>query len=170
MVNLLTKPFAHIMVALCLLFWSETSFAQVRKFGLGVIIGEPTGISAKLWTSNSNALDFGLGWSFVDNRYYGGSRVHLHVDYLWHAWNAIESSESLPLYYGVGGRFTGWENSWNNQYYDSRGSLALRGVFGIAWLPRETLIDVFLEIAPSLRLTPSSGFALDAALGARYYF
>lgn len=145
------------------------SSAQDRPFGLGIIIGEPTGLSAKLWTSQSNAFDFGLGWSVggdrisrFDGTYSGGSRVHFHMDYLWHAFHAIHSSERFPLYYGIGGRL----NSGGG--YNS--SLAVRGVLGIAWLPRETPIDVFLEVAPSLQLTPSSGFGIDAGLGARYYF
>ncbi len=153
------------VIVLCLLLAVQDSDAQERKFGLGVIIGGPTGISAKLWTSNGNAFDFGLGWSLGGDRfgrYDGGSRVHLHMDYLWHAFGVIHSTERFPLYYGVGGRIN------TGAGYNS--SLAVRGVIGIAWLPRGTPIDVFLELAPSLQLSPSSGFGSDAALGARYYF
>lgn len=158
-----------VTMALGLFLLSQVSVAQERTFGLGIIIGEPTGISAKLWTSNDNAFDFGLGWSVGGDRigryggtYTGGNRVHMHMDYLWHAFNAIHSSERFPLYYGIGGRL----NSGGG--YQS--SFAVRGVLGIAWLPRETPIDVFLEIAPSLQLTPSTGFGIDAGLGARYFF
>jgi hypothetical protein len=42
--------------------------------------------------------------------------------------------------------------------------------YDIAWLPRETPIDIFVEIVPSFEITPSSGFALDASIGARYFF
>jgi hypothetical protein len=66
------------------------------------------------------------------------------------------------LYYGFGGRIN------TGAGYD--GSVAVRGVFGIAWLPRDTPIDVFLELAPSLQLTPGTGFGIDASIGARYYF
>jgi hypothetical protein len=30
--------------------------AQDHGFGMGIILGEPTGLSAKLWTSSNNAL------------------------------------------------------------------------------------------------------------------
>ena len=53
------------VLVLAALLWccaTQDSLAQQRKFGLGVIIGEPTGLSAKLWTSSVNAFDFGLGW------------------------------------------------------------------------------------------------------------
>jgi len=143
-------------------------FAQDHGFGLGVILGEPTGLSAKLWTSNVNAFDFGLGFSVGGDRlsykgnYNNSSRVHFHMDYLWHSFNAISSSERFPLYYGIGGRF----NSGGG--YD--GSLGVRGVFGIAWLPHSTPIDVFFEVVPVLQLTSSVGFGIDAGLGIRYFF
>jgi hypothetical protein len=169
------KHLCLFVVALCLLFIVQGSNAQQREggyghtFGLGVIVGEPTGISAKLWTSGTNAFDFGLGWSNggdrlgnYDGYYNGGSRTHFHMDYLWHAFDAIRSSERFPLYYGIGGRIN------SGAGYNS--SLAIRGVFGISWLPRGTPIDVFLELAPSLQLTSSTGFGIDAGFGARFYF
>jgi hypothetical protein len=156
-------------VALCVFLAVQGSVAQDRNFGLGVIIGEPTGISAKYWTSSENAFDFGLGWSIGGDRigkykgnYDGGSRIHFHMDYLWHAFGVIHSSERFPLYYGFGGRIN------TGAGYDA--SVAVRGVIGIAWLPHHTPIDVFLEIVPSLQLTSSTGFGLDAGIGARYYF
>lgn len=157
------------LILLCLGLAVQTSVSQERPFGIGIIIGEPTGISAKLWTSSHNAFDFGLGWSFGGDRigkykgyYDGGTRVHFHMDYLWHAFDAIHSSERFPLYYGIGGRMN------TGAGYD--GSLAVRGVFGILWLPHGTSIDVFLELVPSLQLTPGTGFGLDAGIGARYFF
>jgi|SRR6185369_9745290 len=147
----------------------QTSHAQERNFGLGIILGEPTGLSAKLWTGPTTAFDFGLGWSVGGDRfgnyngyYNGGTRVHFHMDYLWHDFNAIRSSDRFPLYYGIGGRIN------SGAGYDM--SLAVRGVVGLAWMPRATPIDIFLELVPSLQLTSGTGFALDAGLGARYYF
>jgi hypothetical protein len=163
------KHFYYAIVVFCLFFAGQASVAQERSFGLGVIIGEPTGLSAKLWTSPVNALDFGLGWSVGGDRignyngtYDNGARTHFHMDYLWHSFDAIHSVERFPLYYGIGGRIN------SGAGYDA--SFAIRGVFGIAWMPRQTPIDIFLELAPSLQLTSSAGFGIDAGFGARYYF
>lgn len=142
--------------------------AQDHGFGMGLILGEPTGVSAKLWTSEINALDFGLGVSVGGDRllykgnYNKGTRVHFHMDYLWHSFNVISSTEKFPLYYGVGGRFN------TGGGYD--GSLGIRGVIGIAWLPRSTPVDVFVELVPVLQVTPLTGLGIDAGLGIRYYF
>ena len=163
------KHFRSAVIALCLFFVVQGSIAQGGNFGLGLIIGEPTGISAKLWTSPVNAFDFGLGWSRGgdwigrnDGYYRSGTRVHFHMDYLWHAFDVIRSSDRFPLYYGIGGRINGGSG------YTS--SIAVRGVFGIAWLPRDTPIDLFFELAPSLQLTSSTGFGIDAGIGGRYFF
>ena len=162
------KYFLSAMVLAIMIILSKPIEAQDRGFGLGVILGEPTGISAKLWTSKENAFDFGLGWSVGGDRitykgnYDGGSRVHFHMDYLWHSFNAIRSSERFPLYYGIGGQFN------SGAGYDA--SFGVRGVFGIAWFPHSTPIDVFIEIVPVFQVTPSAGLGFDAGLGARYFF
>jgi hypothetical protein len=163
------KHSVYAAIAIFLFLSAVGTIAQERQFGLGIIIGEPTGLSAKLWVSPATAFDFGLGWSVGGDRishynggFDGGSRIHLHMDYLWHWFDAIHSSERFPLYIGVGGRIN------TGAGYDA--SAAVRGVFGIAWLPRQVPIDVFLELVPSLQVVPSTGFGIDAGLGARYFF
>jgi hypothetical protein len=162
------RTYQYLLFVLSIITAIQCSQAQTRNFGIGLIIGEPTGISAKLWTASDNALDFGLGWSMdgydrYNDRYYNNnnSRVHFHMDYLWHAFNVIHSAQQFPLYYGIGGSL----NSGSG--YNS--SVAVRGVFGISWLPRDTPLDVFLELVPTLRLTNSSGLYIGAGIGARYY-
>lgn len=163
------KPFLYAAITVLFFLTASGINAQERGFGLGIIIGEPTGLSAKLWTSPRTALDFGLGWSLGGDRiskyegyYTGESRIHFHMDYLWHSFDAIHSTERFPLYYGVGGRI--------NTGAGYKNSAAVRGVLGILWLPRRTPIDVFLELVPALQLVPSTGFGIDAGIGARYFF
>src|SRR5258708_2242053 len=52
------------------------------NFGLGVMLGEPTGLTLKSWTSGSTAFDVGVSYSF--DHY-----VELLADYLWHFRNAF---------------------------------------------------------------------------------
>jgi hypothetical protein len=163
------KKSIYALTAILLFLLAAGTSAQERRFGLGVILGEPTGVSAKLWVSPLKAFDFGLGWSVGGDRisdynggYNGGSRVHFHMDYLWHWFEAIHSTERFPLYTGIGGRIN------TGAGYDNSG--AVRGVLGIEWLPHNAPIDVFLELVPSLEVVPSTGFGIDAALGARFYF
>ncbi len=163
------KHSCYAVIALCLFFAVQVSVAQERGFGLGVILGEPTGFSAKLWTSPVTAFDFGLGLSIggdgftKSNGTFGGqSRIHFHMDYLWHSFEAFKSDIRLPVYYGVGGRFN------SGAGYNS--TLAIRGVFGIAWLARQAPVDMFIELVPSLQFTSPAGFGMEAGIGARYFF
>ncbi|MBU2444670.1 MAG: hypothetical protein KJ666_03730 [Bacteroidetes bacterium] len=156
------------MVLFMVMILAKPIAAQDHGFGMGLILGEPTGLSAKLWTSKANAFDFGLGLSVGGDRFYykgyydRGRRVHFHMDYLWHSFNAISSTERFPLYYGIGGRF--------NSGGGYEGSFGIRGVIGIAWFPRSTPIDVFVELVPVFQLTPGTGLGIDAGLGIRFFF
>lgn len=157
------------MLTILILFYYSNNSAQEKKFGLGVIIGEPTGISAKLWTSSANALVLGVGWSVqgyringFDPEYDRASRTHIHVDYLWHSFNAISSDGRFPFYYGLGGRIN------SGPVYS--GTFGVRGIIGVAWLPHSTPLDIFVELAPTLYLINSTGFGIDAGIGARYFF
>jgi hypothetical protein len=168
--NCIMKNSLFILFVLGLfMIFAKPALAQDHGFGLGFIVGEPTGLSAKLWTSRTNAFDFGLGFSVGGDRisnhnyvYNGDSRIHFHMDYLWHSFTAISSTQQFPLYYGVGGRY----NSGGG--YD--GSFGVRGVVGIAWLPSGAPLDLFVEVVPVFQLTPNTGFGVDAGLGIRFFF
>lgn len=144
-------------ILLLITIFSGAAFAQSNGFGLGIILGEPTGISAKYWTTNSTAFDFGLGYSL--KKY---SRLHLHADYLFHTKNLFNTNESIELYYGPGARLRLVENG------DSR--LGFRFDIGIVWIPRNAPVDVFLEIAPLLDIIPSTDFTVNGGVGVRFFF
>lgn len=138
--------------------FSLTMKAQDKNWGLGIMLGEPTGLSAKYWLNETNALDFGLGYPLT----YSNSSVSLHADYLYHLPDAIKSIYRFPVYYGFGVRMIFVDQGDN--------TLGARGVAGIAWLSDDYPIDVFLEAAPVFVLFPKTALHLDIAIGARYYF
>jgi len=146
------------VVFLILLFLSIKINGQGKGFGAGVMIGEPTGLSAKYWLDDDNALDFGLAYSFVRSN----SALSMHADYIYHAFDVIKSNYRIPLYYGFGARI--------RLVNDADNSLGARGVIGIAWLSDEAPFDVFFEVVPVFNLFPETALNLDAAIGARYYF
>ena len=47
-------------------------FEANKTFGLGLELGEPTGLTGKYFLSGTNALDFGLG--YIYHHYYGRRR------------------------------------------------------------------------------------------------
>ena len=128
------------------------------SFGAGLILGEPTGVSMKLWLSGSNAVQGAVAWSFSDN-----TNLHVHADYVWHRWDLFEVEKGkLPLYFGVGGRIRFRENVDD--------TLGVRFPVGVAYEFSDAPFDLFFELVPILDLAPNSEFDFNAAIGGRYYF
>lgn len=145
-----------MLFALTLLLTVGTVEAQESGFGLGIILGEPTGISGKLWIEDRKAIDGAVAWSFDRE-----SAMHLHADLLFHSSKIIkEEMSKLVAYYGIGGRIK----------FEDDGKVGIRVPLGINYLPSKTPLDVFLEIVPILDLAPSTDFSLNAAIGIRYFF
>ena len=153
----MTLPVRLSILLICLITVWETSNAQSRGFGAGVIIGEPTGLSAKGWLSGNTALVAGAAWDL------GGpdDRFQLHLDHLWHFHDAIRSSEQFSPFIGIGGRLIA---------DDGDGGFGVRVPLGLVWLPDNAPLDVFLEIVPVLDLAPSTNLEGNWGLGARFFF
>ncbi|MCU0373382.1 MAG: hypothetical protein MUE56_09100 [Ignavibacteria bacterium] len=148
------KKFALLLFVF--LAFAAVSKAQ-SKFGLGIIVGEPTGLSGKLIISKSSAVDGALAWSFGD---YGA--LHIHGDYLY---NFTRLSNEVPAYVGIGGRVKLQDSDKKN---DTR--FGLRIPVGIAYEPSTAPIDLFVEVVPIMDLTPDTDFSWNAAAGIRYWF
>lgn len=145
----------YIVILFSILFLSAAN-AQSKGIGLGLIVGEPTGISFKYWTGSTTAFDAALAWSFIDE-----GAFHIHGDYIFHNMRLISVPEgTLPFYYGIGARL--------KTSHDSR--LGVRVPLGLAYLFNSAPVDIFLEIVPILDLTPKTDFSINAAIGARYFF
>jgi hypothetical protein len=129
--------------------------AAGQGFGLGAMIGEPTGVSAKIWQGRANAIDCALGWSLQHNY------LHMVADYVWHNYGLIPvSSGQFPLYYGLGGSVV-MANSPSG---------GVRMVVGLEYLMADAPLDVFMEVAPVAVIFPDPGIGLHGGLGMRYYF
>jgi len=162
------KSFGLLIIIILLLFGFVQTRAQNGPFGLGIIVGEPTGVSAKLWISKTTAIDLGLGWGisdfFSDLRNNGINSIHIHADYLIHAYNLISDNGQYPFYFGIGGGID--LNGGNASLY------TLRFVCGVSWMPSEVPFDFFAEIAmvPTFKFSSEAEFVLETGLGIRYYF
>jgi hypothetical protein len=145
-------------------------FQANKTFGLGLMVGSPSGLSGKLYLSRDTALDFGLGYTHhYRTRAYRG--LHAHMDFLWHPVVLAKVDPfHLPLYFGIGGRF--WEHGSGGH-----GHLGLRVPVGISMDFNNVPLDIFLELAFVLDLifiddyNHGHGYThLNGALGIRYYF
>ncbi|MDH3215427.1 MAG: hypothetical protein OEN01_03940 [Candidatus Krumholzibacteria bacterium] len=135
-----------------------TAVAQGGPFGLGIIIGEPTGIGGKYYLTRSNAIDGAVAWSLE-----GDNDFHIQGDYLYHNYSLIEVDRGeLPLYFGVGGRIAFRENRDD--------LVGVRFPVGLDYIFENAPVDIFGEIVPILDLAPDTDFDLEGAIGARFFF
>jgi hypothetical protein len=138
---------------------AQNGMAAGGNFGLGVIIGEPTGPCFKYWTGPKTAIDGAAAWSFAEN-----AGLHLHADYLIHKFDLIRVEKgSLPLYFGIGGRVRFAEGSGDDR-------IGIRIPVGLDYIFATTPLDIFLEIVPILDLAPDTDLDFNGALGVRFFF
>ncbi|HUH01501.1 MAG TPA: hypothetical protein VML75_05865 [Kofleriaceae bacterium] len=153
------------------------SFGSAGPFALGIVVGEPTGVSGKLFLDRgTHAIDFGIGFG---SGYYDDHGTRVHADYLWHP-SVVASNRTfdLPFYVGVGALL----GNARHMGYRDRGQLGVRLPIGLDMYFRQAPIDVFFELALATNLLPHSDPCdapdyycgnrawLEASLGARYSF
>lgn len=156
MKKLLTVTLLSLFISI-----SFSSLAQAQQadkdLGIGIMVGEPTGITLKSWMNSKNAFDVGLAWSL--GRY---DAINIQADYLWHNYNVFDEVKtgSLPFYYGVGGRVV---------LADNDAVIGVRVPVGVNYLFEDSPVGLFMEIAPILNLAPSTDFDVDGSVGVRFY-
>lgn len=145
---------------------AQIAAEDVDSVSAGIILGEPTGLSLKLWLGDIAAIDIALAWSFTDQ-----GAFYVNADYLTHFFDVFDvAPDRLPLYAGVGGHFRVRSGGPENDDAESRVGAAVRTPLGVSFLPTELPLDLFFEIAPALTIFPETGFSLEGGIGVRYRF
>lgn len=146
---------------------SAPAYAQVPSggdFGLGLMLGEPSGLTAKYWFNNVNAVDVHMAFDFTDEAFV------IFSDYLFH-FDAFKlasgANVDVPVYIGIGGKL-----AVNGDDRDDDGDVTLgaRIPLGVSVLLKKAPLEIFVEIAPGVRIIPSTSGDIDGAIGLRYYF
>jgi hypothetical protein len=158
------KPLLIIMVVLT----ATPAFAAQKGIGLGVILGEPTGVTFKTWTSSNTAIDAAAAWSFSEN-----DSFQFHADFLIEPFAMPKPQEvrgKISFYYGIGGRIKLEASDNNNSRNENDDVLGIRFPVGFSHLLVSAPVEFFAELVPILDIAPDTDADLNAAIGARYYF
>lgn len=145
---------------------SSQSFAN--SFGLGVVLGMPSGISANYHLSERNSLDAALSLNST-----GDSKFYFHSTYLVHYRNSLKVDEVLlGWYYGIGAKIENLEKrnkDTNNE--ETKTYLGPRGSIGLNLpLQKDIDFDIFGEITLGLDVIPSTNVYTGIGIGGRIYF
>lgn len=141
------------------------------NFGVGIILGEPTGITAKLYLKDDQAVQAAVGSAFI------GGGLQLHADYVFHPY-ILQSRDSfvLPVYVGPGLRLIDYTTGRSDASGASTSALALgvRAVGGLLFDFKAVPLDAFVELAGvfeyEFRSGAGFGLSFNAGAGVRYYF
>jgi hypothetical protein len=145
-----------ILIAITVL----ASFCSAQE--LGIILGEPTGISYRHVLGESTAMDFAAGWSFRSGRSDEYDNVDIHGAYLFHRKSDMRiEGYRLPFYFGPGARI---------KIGGDKVVLGVKAPFGAYYKFKNMPFSMFFELAPGLNLTPSTEFDIMGGLGFRYIF
>lgn len=126
--------------------------ARQHPWGVGLIIGDPTGVTVKYWLNAQNAWEFSLGSQL------SLAGVGAHADYLLHI-PVISDAPEAPIYIG-GGAFLG---GGGDQF-----TAGLRGVAGMTYIFSEPF-DIFMQLSPTLTVSPRIDFYFTFSIGGRIY-
>jgi hypothetical protein len=133
--------------------------AEPGGFGIGIYLGEPTGITAKLWLSTESALDVCAAWSFIDLH---NITFHIFGDYLFHIHDLFNVPSGTPSFYcGIGGRII---------ILTEKIIIGIRIPVGIAYFLEKPPLEIFMEIAPLMEVVPATMFTISAGIGVRWFF
>ena len=148
----------YFIIPLIFLLATSAFAIERNRFGVGVIAGEPTGITAKFMIDDKNAIDGGIGWELS-----GDNDFHIYGDYLYHLYDLIKVPHGeLPLYFGGGIRFVDRDKK------DDK--FGLRFPVGVEYLFENVPLGAFFELAPVLNLSPDTDLDLEGGIGIRYFF
>ena len=154
------------IIGLIILAAAVSSNAQVNtedSFGLGLIVGEPTGFSFKYWQNKEIAIDGALAWSFV-----GNDGFQIHTDYLIHDYK-MNNSDQWPFYYGLGALLEFEDDE--GRKHDGHTVFGFRVPIGMSYFFEDKEpYEFFIELVPVLELAPDVDVSLNAAVGLRFYF
>ena len=134
-----------------------------HNLGIGIMLGEPTGLSFKVWNRETVAFDGGAAWSFV-----GGKYFQVHSDLLLHNFNLFKvETGRMAFFYGIGARI----KFGSTEGVEETGTVvSLRVPIGISYEFETTPVELNLEVVPMLDLVPSTEVGMGGAIGFRYYF
>lgn len=143
------------LLLVLLLAAAPASALEKGKFGVGPMLGVPFGATGKYWLNEREAAQTHLGVSDGD--------LVWAADYLLHFDDVVPRKRAdmkLPLYAGVGVKYKAEREDF----------FGLRFVGGAALYDKTRQWELFLEVAPVVRLAPSEGAAFDGGVGLRRYF
>ena len=142
---------------------TSSLFAQDKgKFAVGGQLISPVGVTAKYALSESSSLTGVLGF-FASDSYKSLSFEANYIMYFGSENYNVGSGELNP-YWG-GGITLGFDDVDGND-----ATFGLRVPFGIEYGIEDAPIEIYMDIGPTVGISPDVDFGFDSSLGFRFFF
>lgn len=133
--------------------------------GVGLFVGQPTGLDIKLGLARRSALDIVIGWDDFDD----GRDGYAHVTYLINLGNARGRSVTVPFRLGIGGAVWGGGGDFGDEI-----NVGVRAPFEIGLRFHSAPLEIYGEVALRLTLVDENDndddVDGDGGIGLRVYF
>jgi hypothetical protein len=144
-----------VMKKMIVLVFLTLSISVTYAIELGIILGEPTGVSFRQWHGKNLAMDFQLGWSMKNEDF------DLHGAYLFHKkMGSRVDGKPMTFYYGPGGRLKAGKET----------VIGFKFPFGIYYKFRTIPFSLSGELAPGLNIGSEMDFDLLGGISFRFIF
>ena len=132
--------------------------AAAAQTSVGVIAGEPTGLSVRQVLGGIASVDLAVAWSLVPRGADAQGSLYLHLDYQQYFEQINVEAVQLLFFVGVGPKL----------YIGDVLSIGARVPVGLFYNFPDLPLETFLEIAPGLNLIPTTELDVMGAIGLRY--
>lgn len=137
---------------------ANPAYAKRAKYGLGVMLGAPLGLSGAHYLKSGKMVDALISFSS------GKEAFRIHSDYLIPSFEVMKiEGKFFHAYYGLGLKYVSGDGGHENE-------LGVR-IPGAIWTRMSTQpIEFSLEAAPVLNVIETTKLELDVGLIIRYIF
>lgn len=155
-----------LMVAVVVAVVTAGARPARAEVGVGLFLGEPTGLDLKLDLQRKTALDFVIGWHDFDD---DGRDGYAHLTFLVNLANVHGRSVVVPFRLGVGGAVFD-----DNDNFGDDINIGVRAPFEVGIRFRGTPLEIYGELAILIVLLDENNnrddVELDGGIGLRVYF
>lgn len=146
------------LICLLSLALSTNLWAAGGANGLGIVFGDPSGITFQHKINERQFADFYFAYNWDDE-------VMLMGDYKFRLPGLFSSDVPVMPYVGIGAFL-----KIEDHKHDDDLALGVRIPLGIEWKIPEAPITVFGELVPALKVINKTDGDFQAGIGARYFF
>ena len=141
------------LLAVVVLSSSAIAEEDKNEFGLGVVLGEPSGLNGQFYWTDKTAMDITAAWSWRD--WFSVSADYQVYDYI------LDSPREWKWYWGGGAYMTLPQNE--------QGTFGVRIPLGIKYHIPHSPVDIWGEVDPALQLIKSTEPEIQGGIGITFW-